>query len=334
MLVRAVATRIEGVQYFEKSMSPVTTPEDIYGPIDLIALADQGQWVRRQDGSLSVAHIAFLDEISRSNEAIRDTLLVAMNERLAQVVGFAPYQIPLLSLFSAANHAFDESAAAFNDRFLLREIIQPLQEEDNFVRLITGQIPDYRTPQACLTLDELRQAQAALCQVRGTTEVLQALVQLRQRLSAEGIQVSDRKWRQCGKLLKARAWLDGLAELDKDCLCALAHALWSDPKERKAVERAVYEVAAPTVLLAVEIEDNAAALVAQMPAPESPGWRDAAENCLQQLVDMHSRLQGQMQRSSSRNLARAQQALAQVATLHGHISKQLFADVSRLTLQV
>src|SRR3990167_5359701 len=98
LLVRALCARIDGATYFEKAMSPVTTPEDLYGPIDLIRLPDHGEYVRRDTGSMPRAYIVFLDVITGSNVAIRDSLLVAMDERFQQVVGFAPQALPLLSL--------------------------------------------------------------------------------------------------------------------------------------------------------------------------------------------------------------------------------------------
>lgn len=332
MLVRAVCARLEGATYFEKAMSPVTVPEDIYGPIDLMRLADCGEWVRRDTGSMSRAHIVFLDEIARSNEAIRDTLLVAMNERIAQVVGFDPAPLPLISLFSASNSTFPPESAAFNDRFLLREIIQPLGDESNFVALLTGQLPDWRDVQASITLGDLRLAQAQVRQVKGTPAVAQAVLTLRAALSEQGIVVSDRKWRQCGLLLKARAWLDGQDALDAEHCTCLAHALWSDPKDAPVVARAVYRVACPLALRAVEIEDGAQEVFARLPATTESNYNLQAESILQQLTDAYHLLEQEMQQSHARDTTRPRQALEQIHRWHKTVSTAYFRRVSGLAL--
>ncbi len=332
MLVRALCARITDATYFEKAMSPVTVPEDLYGPIDLVRLSEHGEWVRRDTGSMSRAHIVFLDEIARSNEAIRDTLLVAMNERLAQVVGFDPYPLPLLSLFSASNSTFPEEAAAFNDRFLLREVVTPLADDANFMLLFTGQLPDWKAVNATMSLDDLRQAQTEVKHIKGTPEVAQAVLTLKSALSAEGVVVSDRKWGWCGKLLKARAWLDGHAEVDPEHCLALVHALWSDPQERKTVEREVYKLACPLALRAVEIEDMLAEVYASCPPVTDPSFHAKAENILQQLVDGHTALQADMQRSQARTTARAEQALATIAGWYAVLSRTLFARIKGLTV--
>ena len=332
MLVRALCARITGATYFEKAMSPVTVPEDLYGPIDLIRLAAKGEWVRRDTGSMSRAHIVFLDEIARSNEAIRDTLLVAMNERLAQVVGFDPAPIPLLSLFSASNQMFPPEAAAFSDRFLLREVVQPIADEQNFLLLLTGQLPDWHQAQATISLDDLRHAQAEARQIKGTPEVAQAVLALKAALSAEGIVVSDRKWGWCGKLLKARAWLDGQPELDVESLLCLQHALWTDPKEAPVVAREVYKLACPLALKAVEYEDMAAEVYGTLPQPDDRDYTRVAENVLQSIADMHKLLEAEVQASAARNTERAEQALAKIAGWHRQVSQIFYRRVSGLSL--
>ena len=332
MLIRALCARIQGAMYFEKAMSPVSVPEDLYGPIDLVRLSEHGEWVRRDTGSMTRAHIVFLDEIARSNEAIRDTLLVAMNERLAQVVGFDPAPLPLLSLFSASNNTFPEEAAAFNDRFLLREVVAPLADEANLAMLLTGQLPDWRDVHASITLDDVRQAQAEVAHVKGTPEIVHAALTLRHALSAEGIMVSDRRWGWSGKLLKARAWLDGDAELYPEHCLALAHAWWVDPAHRKVVEREVYKIACPLALRAVEVEDMAEEVYSTVPLTDDYAFNAKAEGALQCLTDQFHLLQSEIQSSQARNTTRAEQALTTIAGWHKSVSEKLFRNVSRLTI--
>ena len=333
LLVRAVCARIDGAQYFEKLMTSFTVPEELFGPVDLVGYADRGEYKRLGDGSLSQASIVFLDEVYKANSAILNSLLAIMNERLLHEVGMPPQHVPLLSLFAASNETpQDASLRALDDRFLLREVVGYVQEDTSFVSLVTAPL-DINAVQATITLQEIQQAQQEVQQVKGTPEVLQALLALRQALSAEGIVVSDRKWRQCGKLLKASAWLDGLPEMDIEGMTCLVHALWTDPKERKTVERCVYEVAAPLYLRAVEIEDQAAEVFSKW-VPSMFDDTRQGENILQQLVDAHSLLKEEIGKSRARNTSRALAALAQVETYHKAVATQLFKSVSRLSLSV
>ena len=335
LLVRAIAARIESAGYFEKLMTSFTVPEELFGPIDLVGYADRGEYRRLGTGSLSQASIAFLDEVYKANSAILNSLLSIMNERLVHEVGMPPQHVPLLSLFAASNETpQDGSLRALDDRFLLREVVDYVREEASFFALVTAPL-EVCTPAATLTLAEVLQAQRAASQVKGTSEVLQALLTLRQALSHEGVVVSDRKWRQCGKLLKARAWLDGLPEMDIEGMTCLVHALWTDPKERKTVERCVYEVAAPLDLRAVEIEDQAAEVYASLPAEDSAcDYGHKAENVLQALVDMHGMLKRDSDASAARDKRRALAALHTIEGYHKSVSTTLFHNVARLTLAV
>jgi MoxR-like ATPase len=333
LLVRAVSTRIMGCQYYEKLLTAFSVPEELYGPVDLCAYADRGEYRRISAGSLSQAHIGFLDEIWKANSAILNTLLTITNERVIHEVGLAPQPVPLLSLFAASNEVpSDTSLAALDDRFLLREVVAPLADEANLALLLTGQLPDWRDVRAALTLDELRQAQAEVAHVKGTPEIVHAALTLRQALSAEGITVSDRRWGWSGKLLKARAWLDGDAELHPEHCLALAHAWWVDPAHRKVVEREVYKIACPLALRAVEVEDMLAEVYATLPAATDGYFNAKAESVLQQLTDGYHLLQSEIQSSQARNTTRAEQALTTIAGWHKSVSEKLFRNVSRLTI--
>ena len=66
--------------YFEYMLTRFTEPSEIVGPIDINQLRD-GRYVRREQGKLPTAEVAFLDEIFKSNSAILNILLTIINER-------------------------------------------------------------------------------------------------------------------------------------------------------------------------------------------------------------------------------------------------------------
>src|SRR5947199_70119 len=81
MLADELCRRIEGADYFQWLLTRFTTPEEIFGAVSLKAL-EQDDYRRVTSRKLPEAHIAFLDEIFKSNSSILNALLTLINERL------------------------------------------------------------------------------------------------------------------------------------------------------------------------------------------------------------------------------------------------------------
>ena len=105
--------------YFEYMLTKFTEPSELIGPIDLGRLKD-GAYVRKVEGKLPTARIAFLDEIFKSNSAILNTLLTIVNERKFYQDG-RPTPVRLAMLFAATNIVPEhEELGALRDRFALK----------------------------------------------------------------------------------------------------------------------------------------------------------------------------------------------------------------------
>src|SRR5258708_20011991 len=65
--------------YFEYMLTRFTEPSEIVGPIDISQLRE-GKYIRREQGKLPTARLAFLDEIFKSNSAILNILLTIIND--------------------------------------------------------------------------------------------------------------------------------------------------------------------------------------------------------------------------------------------------------------
>src|SRR6266516_2558497 len=74
------ALGIADEDYFEYMLTRFTEPSEIIGPIDIAKLRE-GRYVRREQGKLPTARLAFLDEIFKSNSAILNILLTIINEK-------------------------------------------------------------------------------------------------------------------------------------------------------------------------------------------------------------------------------------------------------------
>jgi MoxR-like ATPase len=65
-------------EYFEYMLTKFTEPSEIMGPVDIQQLKE-GRYLRKVEGHLPKAKIAFLDEIFKANSAILNVLLTEMN---------------------------------------------------------------------------------------------------------------------------------------------------------------------------------------------------------------------------------------------------------------
>src|SRR5215212_6226461 len=128
------ALGVSEADYFEYMLTRFTEPSEIIGAIDIGRLRE-GSYIRRKQGKLPTARIAFLDEIFKSNSAILNILLTIINEKKFYQDGM-PQPVPLKVLFAATNELPEQGElAALKDRFVLKAESRSVQEE-HFEELI------------------------------------------------------------------------------------------------------------------------------------------------------------------------------------------------------
>lgn len=216
--------------YFEYMLTRFSEPSEIIGPIDINQLRD-GRYVRREEGKLPTARLAFLDEIFKSNSAILNILLTIINERKFYQDG-KPQPVHLRVLFAATNEIPEQGElGALKDRFVLKAVSNPVQEE-HFSELIDAGLNSevYRTmnqkpwKEGHTSLEDILKAGRYLTyqfgQQDGTAEasadrrrffpddVFREFERLVKTLVREDrIFISDRKLVKLYKLLRVRSWL-------------------------------------------------------------------------------------------------------------------------------
>lgn len=233
-LSRALCSAFKG-NYFEILMTKTMAPEEIFGPLSFKALQED-KYERNLFRKLPQADIAFVDEVFKSSSAILNSLLTLMNERLYHN-GTQIVQCPLQTMFGASNEIpTAEELAALYDRFALRYVTERLQDDANFISLLEEGI-ELKLPE--LTLAQLAEEQKIAAALPITREVLQILATIRREVHAEGIYVSDRKYVQAVRLVRAQAHLNKHAEVQVEDLEILENVLWQDPEQRKTIRKIV-----------------------------------------------------------------------------------------------
>ncbi|WP_163534689.1 AAA family ATPase [Helicobacter suis] len=304
LLARRVSTAFGATDFFAALMHRFSTPEDIFGPIDIGELK-KNNLVRNTKGYLPKAHFAFLDEIWKSSPAILNTLLTILNERLFRNGGKDEH-VPLRGVVCASNEfpPKNQGFEALYDRCLVRYFVKPLQSVQNFSSLIQeeeispiirkeedrslkkdvspligkieGGLEEMQekemSPITGKTengfsdedLEKIQKEARKICfsqkaldtllEIRGTLEKLKDNPQL--IASYLGITenteteqkdqnkdqnkdqdqdlipyVSDRRFKQCGELLKVSALLSDQKEVEVEDLVLLRHCLWDHDQQ-------------------------------------------------------------------------------------------------------
>lgn len=247
-LVADLTNRITGASYFQWLLTRFSTPEELFGPVSLKEL-EQGVYKRNTAGKLPEAHIAFLDEIFKSNSAILNSLLTLINERLFYNNGH-PVQTPLMTLVGASNEYPEEGEGleALFDRFLLRFEVDYVGEEKSFIAMLKGSAPR----NADIPLSSLNEMQFFSDMVSVPDEVYETLSKIRTELKDEGIRPSDRRFVQSISVLRAKAVLDGRDHVIREDILILKNSLWERPEQREKVSGIVKKHAQDVVKQFVE----------------------------------------------------------------------------------
>lgn len=283
-----------GVPYMRKLLGKTTPPEELFGPYDIAAMKN-GQFRRvSTERTAQRAVIQFWDEIFKSSSAIRNNLLTIMNERYYDH-GDEFYTVPLITVFAASNELPEDSeeSSAFFDRFLLRRFVTYIKDPSQFVRMLrSGNV----VQDTVMSETELRSAQELVQEVRVPQSIEEAYLDLRATLDIEGIQVSDRRWKQSLKAVKASAWLDGRDVADDTDLSVLQHILWDDPQNIKTVMRAILSHANPIEQAVVDIMDQLeqieGSLREEVRKTQAAGTQQARQELREQGIEWFTKTEG------------------------------------------
>ena len=273
-IVEALAEYLNGGQHFSVGLAKSSTPDDILGGVDVVAL-QAGTYRRNVDGFLPTATTFLLDEGFKSNNPTLQALLRVLSEREFQGV-----KIPALFGAIASNELppelrgqkhgkstdlgpFEDSLLAFFDRFFHKLEVLPLEAGSaDWDSVIFGAVSETRNPKLFVTPAEIRDLQEQVKKVVIPESVQGSIRQLAISLAdtKTNVHVSTRTWRKAIKVLQAHAMLAGRTEVKRSDLRWLEFALWTTPDQKAVIRSAISSIGSPELKEALATENKVAEL--------------------------------------------------------------------------
>ncbi len=253
LIARRISSAFENAKFFEYLMNRFSTPEDVFGPVSIKELKND-RYIRKTEGFLPTADVAFLDEIWKSSPAILNTLLTIINERKFSN-GNEVEKVPLKGIVAASNEIPEDNQglAALYDRFVMRLPVFPLQEREHFEEMLkNGDVADRIDVEKGLVLTDaewkniLELSQAADI----SEEALNIIHAIRVKIdeynqakkdNGEKVYISDRRWQKMMQILKTAAILcdrDAVKPVD---VLILKNCLWEKFEEKEDLAKMVEE---------------------------------------------------------------------------------------------
>lgn len=237
LIARRISKVFKDASHFEYLMQSFSTPEDIFGPVSIQELK-KDNYVRKTEGYLPTADFAFLDEIWKSSPAILNTLLTVINERIYRNNG-REEKVPLKALIAASNETppSNQGLEALYDRFVMRVVVNPMHERENFEKLLEGgpvsidiMVPDWLQ----FSHAEWEELPDEIYKVTISREVFAIINSIRCLIDEFNknnpdiaVYVSDRRWQKISFVLKACAFLCDRTEVIPVDTFILRHCLWT-----------------------------------------------------------------------------------------------------------
>lgn len=222
--------------FFEYMLTRFTEPSEIIGPVDILKLRNEGEFVRNTEGKLPEARVVFLDEVFKANSAILNVLLTIINEKKFYQGG-RPRPVPLELLFAATNSvSVEEELKALKDRFTLKIKTEPVQEQ-RFLELIRRGLANEGTtvkPVDFLRFEDFLTVRAYLkscwadagadMAAFAPSRILDLLIRTLAVFKNDlNVFISDRKVIKIYKLLRSHAFLFGDGTLGTENLAVLKY---------------------------------------------------------------------------------------------------------------
>lgn len=252
--------RIENANYFQWMLNKTSDPSEILGPFSVKEM-ENDKFMRITTGKLPEAHIAFMDEVFKSNAPTLNALLTIMNEHIFYNDG-KPVDVPLISMFGASNEPpEDETLDAMYDRFIFRMNVQYIHDAANKKRMHSNYV-DSRAGllnmvnKTTITLEEVQALQAAAKTVKVPKDIINKFIRLISDLDRQAVHISDRRQNECFKVMQGSAILAGRNTVGLDDFKSLVYVLWEKEEHIPLIESSILKMVNPYDDRFKELKEN------------------------------------------------------------------------------
>jgi MoxR-like ATPase len=232
--LKLILDSVEGAVTFEHLMMYDTKPDAIFGRSHV---APNGEIVHNFEHSAVAAHYILEDEFFKgSSEIINAYLGMTSQNREYHPAGMEPVRVPLMSFFAASNEfPQGEVLDAMNDRLPLRYEVKRIVEDENFCRMVEGDLDTSGEVHAKLSLDIVKEVSGVwVNEVKLPRALSSNYAALKRRLVIEeNIEASDRRLDDAVRIMRTAAYLNGRWEIDESDFFLLNHIIWNDYRERE-----------------------------------------------------------------------------------------------------
>lgn len=258
LIAKRLIQAFDNSKFFDYLMTRFSTPEEVFGPLSIQELKDNGKYVRLIDGYLPTAQVVFLDEIWKAGPAILNTLLTVVNERTFKN-GQDILPVPMRLLVTASNELPEEDSGleALFDRMLVRVFVNRIQEKQNFKAMLMGDGPAIQEmePGLAITDEEYESWQQHIDEIKLSDEIFEKIYELKSMIEQRAeagedfasedseLYISDRRWKKSVRLLKASAFYNGRDAINPLDILLLQDCLWHSPESRHVVRSIISEFA-------------------------------------------------------------------------------------------
>ena len=252
--------RIENANYFQWMLNKTSDPSEILGPFSVKEM-ENDKFMRITTGKLPEAHIAFMDEVFKSNAPTLNALLTIMNEHIFYNDG-KPVEVPLISMFGASNEPpEDESLDAMYDRFIFRMNVQYIHDAANKKRMHSNYVDNRAgllnlVNKTTITLAEVQALQAAAKVVKVPKDIINKFIRLISDLDRQAVHISDRRQNECFKVMQGSAVLAGRNSVTLDDFKSLVYVLWEKEEHIPLIESSILKMVNPYDDRFKELKEN------------------------------------------------------------------------------
>lgn len=237
----STASKLLGLSCFDILMSETTKPDQLFGPVDIPALAAGKQQFKYRDYAPG-SHILFFDEIFKANSTTLNPLLWLMNEHLFRDGDNGIVQCPTYAVFAASNEVpTDPVLKAVFDRLLMRFNVTYLKSDASLHKLVGLISNGKEAPTSALTREDVDRLRAHTKTIEIPRDVTELAIKVRRQIeNTMGYKMSDRRFVSTFKVMQASAVLRGDTTVKPVDVEVFAYVGWNEVSQQQRVENIVY----------------------------------------------------------------------------------------------